>query len=552
MKAFRSFPMLLVASSSLLVLASAGTARAQEAPPDLPPDLPTPIPVPGDGSTPPSTPSDVPPPTEPPVSTDKGTTSEPTMTHAEGEHGVGKMRLAGYQGGQFFLTDPDHTFLLVPMGRLQLDGYAFAGPGVEDFQRANNGTGLKANLAIRRMRLEVAGRVLKKWYFMISGDFGNTSFDANQKLVPGAAPADAFIGLDWCACLKVQLGQFDMPFSSEAITGDKWWDFMERSLTSRLIGNPAQKDLGLMVRGDILEKRLSYALAVSSGDGMNRANIDNRADFIGRVLFRPFATQNNAMAKAYIGVSGRYGRRDPNYVRYDATTFSTPGGYAFWSPVYGKGAAETHVMPSNEQKAFLAELYFPMDRFDVRGELLVSNEGRREAFASTLGNTERAGTLKALSYWVQLTWWPWGTPRVNGDPATFPLPDFKYPTAGSRSARGLEVAVRWEQFMADYDSVSRSKDGDVLMPGVKPGGLDGPDNHTKIRVNAFQLASSYWATKHLRITAQYSLYAFPGDPPGAPSQTDPNQAAAPGAKNTPPNFDAKFLHEFSTRVQVAF
>jgi phosphate-selective porin len=551
MKALRSFPMLLVASSSLAVMAFAGSARAQEPLPDLPPDLPTPIPVPGEGATPPAPPSEpVPPPSEPTTSTDHGTTSEPTMTHAEGEHGMGKMRLAGYQGGQFFLTDPDHTFLLVPMGRLQLDGYAYGGPGVEDFQRSSNGTGLKANLGIRRQRLEVAGRILKKWYFMVAGDFGNTSLDPNQKVTSGAAPADAFIGLDWCGCLKVQLGQFDMPFTSEAITGDKWWDFMERSMTSRLLGNPSQKDLGLMVRGDLTDKRwVSYAFAVSSGDGINRPNIDNRVDVMGRLLVRPLADTGSAMAKAYLGISARYGRRDPNYVRYDAPTLSTPGGYAFWSPVYGKGAAETHVMPSNEQQALLAELYFPMDRFDVRGEFLYLNEGRREAFASTLGNTERAGTMKAMSYYVQLTWWPWGTPRVNGDPATFPLPDFKYPTAGSKAARGLEIAVRWEQLMAEYDSVARSKDDSgVLLPGVRVGGLDGVT--TKIRVNAFQLAATYWATKHLRITAEYSLYSFPGDPPGSPVPT--NEAGAPGTRNTPPNLDASLLHEFSTRVAIAF
>jgi hypothetical protein len=67
-----------------------------------------------------------------------------------------------------------------------------------------------------------------------------------------------------------------------------------------------------------------------------------------------------------------------------------------------------------------------------------------------------------------------------------------------------------------------------------------------ISVNALQAGATYWATKHIRVTAEYSLYMFPGDPPAAGATTS-NQAAAPGARATPPDPSANLLHEMSVR-----
>jgi hypothetical protein len=60
---------------------------------------------------------------------------------------------------------------------------------------------------------------------------------------------------------------------------------------------------------------------------------------------------------------------------------------------------------------------------------------------------------------------------------------------------------------------------------------------------------NYWATKHVRLTAEYSLYNFPGTPVSAMSGAR-NQAMAPGARGgTDPS--ARVLHEISFRVGLA-
>jgi hypothetical protein len=81
-----------------------------------------------------------------------------------------------------------------------------------------------------------------------------------------------------------------------------------------------------------------------------------------------------------------------------------------------------------------------------------------------------------------------------------------------------------------------------------------------IKVNAFQLATNFWATKHVRLTAEYSLYMFPGVGPAVndrqgvatiPPGPVTNQAAAPGTRPGAANFDAHMLHEISARVAIA-
>ena len=466
---------------------------------------------------------------------------------AHDDEGEGSVH-AGYKAGQFFLRDDEDRFYLIPTGRLQVDTYGFAGPSVSDYQRSSNGTGLKANLALRRLRVELAGRILHHWYFWLGGDFGGSQpLDATQRPAPFAAATDAFVGYEACTWFRWQVGQFDVPFTMENVTSDKWLNFMERSLTVRAAGAPYNKDLGLMIRGEAPSGSVNYAFALVGGDGQNRPSVDNRGDFMGRILVRPFSkSKGSIVERAHIGVSGRWGRRDPTYVRYDAPVLSTPGGYNFWSPTYGVGAAETHVVPSGVQRAIDFELFLPLGRFDLQAEAMLLHEGRREAFASSLANTERAGTLTGGAYYVQLAFWPLGEPRLPGEPGKYPDPKIPAPDAETKAPRALQLVARWEQLMLDYDSLARSTAGDgSLVAGVKRGALDAATS--SIRINAFQFGMTYWATKHVRVTGVYSLYAFPG------SQDAPieNEAMAPGAKASARNTDARLLHEFSARIAIA-
>ncbi len=538
--------------------------------------------VPGEHASPPPSPKDVPPPAEgadpTAIPPQEGTDSSnmgcdhcgkggeggegkddcdgdgcDREAHGDGMHGVhdgkhgmhdGESGVVSGYAGNFYLRDAKDRFLLMPAGRMQIDSYGYLGPGVEDFQRAN-GTGLKGNVQLKRLRLELAGRIMKHFYFWIGAEFGGGQpLDDNQKPTAIANAADAFLGYEACPWLRVQVGQFDLPFTMENVTSDKWLTFMERSLTVRAVGAPYNKDLGIMIRGEAPSGFVNYAIAAVGGDGQNRPSVDNRIDVAGRLFVRPLAGTKGDFAHVHLGLSGRWGRRDPTYVRYDAQGLSTPGGYSFWSPTYSDGNAAklgvTHVIPSHDQRAAAFELYAPIGRFEFAAEAVLIHEERRESYGNTLAAIERAGTLTGTSWYVQLSFWPFGEPRVQGELGKYPDP--KLAPGPVKAKSGLQLSARYEQVRLEYDSVARSFDGDTLRPGVHMGGLDAKT--TSIKVDAVQLGATYWATKHVRLTAMWSMYGFPGG-------VEENQALAPGAKGTSKDPDARVLHEISARFAVA-
>ncbi|MBL8717828.1 MAG: hypothetical protein JNL79_17740 [Myxococcales bacterium] len=462
----------------------------------LPTDAPTQV-------APPSSDPEAPPPHH------KGTTSSPHLEH-KGGHGPSGLTL--HEG----------PLEVRPGGFLQLESYLFAGPGVADYQRAD-GTGLKAGVAIHRARFELAGRLLHRWFFQLQAEYG-----PDKRFLP----TNNFVGLDAHPYLKLQVGQFRVPFTMENQVDPRFLGFMERSMTARLVGAPSVKDLGIMAWGGREHGPLTWALGWFGGEGSNRPSADNRGDLIGRLVLRPLYRLPGSLRDAHLGVSGRFGRRDRNYVLSPTGALRTPGGYELWSPTYGT----TEVRPSSEQRALGLELFLPWRRFDLRAEAVLVHDERREVDTkvAAFNNTERSGTLTGHTWYVEVAYWIFGQPRFGGNPG-----HYAPPRGEPHTTRSLSIAARFERLRLDYDSVARSfDDAGALIPGVKRGALDATT--TSLSVDAAQVSLSYYATRHLRLLAQWSGYFFEND-----------QVVAPGAKANGNDPEAKVLHEVSLRVQLS-
>ncbi len=466
--------------------------------------------------------------------------------------------LAGYVDGVFVLGSADRADYLIPMARLQLDGYGYAGPGVSSYQRESGGgagSGLKTGLFARRARLELAGRARDRWFFHLALEGGNNGLGAGEtSTATSSVLQDAYVGYEADPMFRVTVGQFNAPFTMENFTSDKWLDFMERSLTVRAVGAPSTLNYGLMLRGDAESGVLSYQVAMVNAEGQDRPSVNNRFDVLARVVVRPLASSVGALSRLHLGGSLRYGSRDKDFVEYLAPAMSTPGGYAFWTPTAGKGSGLTNVSPSGQQLAAAAELYVPFERFDLRAEAVYVKDGRREFTGTTPWVTDREGALSGIAYYVQASVWPFGKPFVNGEPGMYAPPSL--PKAGKSGAvanaptDGLQLAVRWEQLILKYDSIATS--------GATRGGLD--SDTTNLKVNAAQAIVNYWFGRRVRVGLEYSLYMFPGTPIGSydrqgvthtPPTPATNQAAAPGARNGAFNYDATSYHEISARLGLA-
>lgn len=461
----------------------------------------------------------------------------PPLGAAPSEPPLGRAFL-DYSDGTFYLRSAHDNLIIATGGRVHIDTYAFAGSGAADYHRSN-GTGLAPTMFFRRFVLESGGLVRKHWFFWIGGNFAPTQVDSEASPKSTAGVYDGFIGYQAEAQhLQLYVGQYNAPFTMENVTSSRWLDMMERALVIRTVATPYNKDFGVLfwgaTKGGVAP--LEWQLGVFGGDGMNRPNVDNRGDLMGRILVRPLVdATKGATHRMHVGVSGRAGSRDDAYVLYDAPALSTPGGYAFWSPSYkAADGTEVHVMPSGNQFAGGAELYLPFERWDLKGEVVYVHEDRREASAADRTTTLRQGRLEGVGGYAQLSYWPIGTPRVNGHPAGRYIGLRPPKDRGAEAPFGLQLVLRGEMMRLRYDGNARS--------GYVPDG-DLSARTNDIQVNALQLGANYWATKHIRLTAEYSLYDFPGGP-------GDNQAAAPGVKaKTDPAANA--LHEISFRLGLA-
>ena len=65
--------------------------------------------------------------------------------------------------------------------------------------------------------------------------------------------------------------------------------------------------------------------------------------------------------------------------------------------------------------------------------------------------TYRVGAMKGTSWYAQLSVWPFGTPRINGNPGNYGVP--KVPKdSGKESPYGVQLVARFEMVRLNYNS----------------------------------------------------------------------------------------------------
>lgn len=466
--------------------------------------------------------------------------------------------LAGYQNGHFYLRDATDNFRLYPGAMLLLDGQAWAGPGVSDL----SGSALGPRLTVRAARLGLGGEVLEpiSWQLTLAADGqplvngagtnelaaaqpGQVPDGASARYAPAqtagnrAAVLDAWVNLRQSALLNLMIGQYRTPFTMANLTPLSALPFHERPLSTRVFGNPGARDIGATVWGDVPLAHVSYWLGVYGGDGINRPGVDRRGDLMARVTWSPLAGHVKVLEDARIGVSARVGTRQGDRVNYDYPGLHTQQGFVFWKPVYTDSLGRSvHVIPADSQGAVAFELWVPVQRFDLQSELVLLKNGTREAvegYQST--NTERIGTMKGAAGYVQLGYTLLGKPHLMGAPGHGVRPrtlDFTKQES-LLPAQSLEVLVRVEALGAKYKGASR---GGQPAAG---GGLDGD-----IKIGSLGLGVNYWATRHVRLSANWVAYRMPD------SGTSDNRAVSPG--NVAGHSDAHVLHELGVRAGVMF
>lgn len=423
--------------------------------------------------------------------------------------------LAGYTNNAAFIRSRDSNFVLYPGGRLNVDGFFFLNRGeppagvapdsVED-QRPRH------NIFLRRARAELSGTVLKRFDYYIAGEFATTPI-----LAQSATISDVFVNVNLTPWANIQVGQFDAPFTLENRTSDKYIDFMERSLTVRGLGVPANKEVGLMVTGLSPRRFVHYELGIFNGDGGNVRNPDSHFDVIGRAYFAPLALLERAsstrwLSEIWFGGSIWYGRRVD--VPYDDFPITTQGGVTLLPALFG--TTYRHV-PNGDLLRWAVELNVPIGPLGWRFELVRSEyegvgiyrpvdaansaEKNLPLGRALAGNVNRSGT----SFYFQMWYW------ILGSSAMLPTPGQEIPQhwIGYRKGKepfpiGLYVTARYERLVL--------RQAEVVEGPLR---LEEPQRVTlgNLSVDSFAAALNLWMTRHVRFSANYLMNYLDGDMP---------------------------------------
>jgi phosphate-selective porin OprO and OprP len=349
--------------------------------------------------------------------------------------------VAGRDG--FQLKSADNAFVLKLRGLIQSDG-RFA---VRDV--TNSGTD---SFVMRRVRPTIEGTLFKIVDLRLMPDFGEGR----------TVLQDAWFDLRFSSGVKVRAGKFKSPLGLERLVSASDLQFVERGLPTTVAPN---RDIGVMMHGDLAAGRLSYAAGVFNGvaDGSS-TDIDDTdgKDVVARLFSHPFRTsKNDRFRELGVGIAGSYGRQTGTIAAPVLSAYRSAGQQTFFRYRSDATAAGTTVSDGDRYRVS-AQGYLYSGRLGVLAEHVVSSQRVRRGAA---GIDAAVRAWQVASGWVltgERASYKSVVPRASFDAAAgtwgaFELtarinqlavgsdvfPVFASPTAAARSARAWSGGINW-------------------------------------------------------------------------------------------------------------
>ncbi|NLV52416.1 MAG: porin [Bacteroidales bacterium] len=165
--------------------------------------------------------------------------------------------------------------------RVEIDAYAQGGFVYEHTDGRDNNT-----FEMKRAIMTVAVPISDRWFGFFMHDFSSVvqEYYATYRVTNNKA-------------FNVKLGQFKNALSyenSQSPTGMEAIDVYAEGVTyltgcgsDRLMGTQYGRDLGLAIFGQSNDGKLKYELNVMNGQGVNKKDLNNEKDFIGKLEYSP-------------------------------------------------------------------------------------------------------------------------------------------------------------------------------------------------------------------------------------------------------------------------
>ena len=218
-------------------------------------------------------------------------------------------------GGLPYLSAFDDQVRLYPGARVRTDFTWSPVPG--DLAPGLGAEEGRARLALRRLRLEMSGDVMKRVAFTVGaemggGRIGQTPYagtqtsrfnpaDAHDGAITPAEVSVSYLPYPW---LSFTVGHVNAPFSMSNRTRESATPSLERPMSIRGFAVPYNKAVGAMVWGELDDRVFAYEGGVFAG-GSNQPLLGGAVDVMARVFARPLAGLGDGVFfdLAQIGVS---------------------------------------------------------------------------------------------------------------------------------------------------------------------------------------------------------------------------------------------------------
>jgi phosphate-selective porin OprO/OprP len=287
----------------------------------------------------------------------------------------------------FSFGNADGSYALQLKGVLQVDSRNFF-----------HDSGIVGNdgFLLRRARPILQGTLARDFDFLFVPDFGGSSVQI----------FDAYLNYRYRPELQLRAGKMKSPIGLEQLQADVDILFNERSLVTDLLPN---RDIGVMLHGDILGGVASYAAGIFNGlgDGRSTSNFDFEDDkaFEGRVFFQPFKKTSIYPLQGFgFGAGGSYETMQrTNTTGLPATTggtlpgFVTDGQQQFFAYNPAGGAV---VIADGEHWRLSPQAYYYYGPFGFLGEYIVSDQ----RVTRVLGATRTTSRLENTAWQASGSW----------------------------------------------------------------------------------------------------------------------------------------------------
>lgn len=371
----------------------------------------------------------------------------------------------------FSFRSADGNFRMRLRGYLQSDGRFF----LEDDERPAVDT-----FVMRRVRPIVEATLFNQFDVRIMPDFGGGT----------TVLQDAYIDARFRSDFKIRAGKFKAPLGFERLMSATELPFIERALPTALVPN---RDVGVMVHGDLLNGNLVYAGGLFNGvpdGGSADSDAQDGKDVVARVFALPFRTVRDSMWQGLgAGVALSYGVQHGSTTSTILPAYRTSGQQTLFS-FLGQDATGPAAFSDGNHTRVSPQLHYYYRSYGLLAEYVRSSGNvRRGNGAAALDNS----AWQIAASWVLTGETPsyrgvtprsafdprtgkWGALEIVAryheltiDPDTFPL--FASPVTSARAVDGWTLGTNWilnsgVKISANYERLN--------FTGGAAGGADRP------------------------------------------------------------------------------